>query len=722
MKNVSTEFKKIIQRGGPFYAYAKLNLVDGTELELTSQNDFYINGNKYAQTGGNTFPLGVAYCKTIDIGLDNHDDRFSIYDFYHSTITLYTECDLDDGTTERIIEGIFTVIDSVTPGDIIELIGYDNMYKSDIKFVSNLQYPARLRDVLSEVCTKCDLIADMSKLNHPLTSLSAPPENVTGRQMIGYIAQIEGGNAFINENGKLIFKRYTTIQDNFSRINAGKFEDTLINSISGGEITENTIKTIITGNEFENNLLLFNSNVDPTIATDDITVTGVSYTVKNNSNSSITEIYGEDGYILKIENPLIETYYVSILKQIGNAVIGLKFRPFSGNFQPDPTIEIMDNVTIIDRKGNVYNSFVTSNTFTYLSSSTVSNEGESPDKNKSNYANNSTKLYHKVQEDIRRDRTEWEKAVELLNHTIENASGLYETQKLQSDGSVIYYLHDKKTLEGSATVIKITAQAIAISTDGGETYPTGITVDGEAIIAILQSVSIKADWINTGTLKIGGKTSENGGTIQIFNETGELTGTIDRDGIIMENNGEIISRYDNTKYTRLSAGNIYMSQTNTRSNSANLMSAFVASDDYLNIYTPRGFKFYRGTYPTNTAIVLHYDGNTNTTIITNMTGSAKDIKVSGNNTFSGTNTITETGKVEFYPNSQINIDNNVDINLYSNIDMHNYALSNIKLANIDSVNGTAPVSGSLNVVTGINADGSYTYTTLQIEDGLIVSM
>ena len=63
-------------------------------------------------------------------------------------------------------------------------------------------------------------------------------------------------------------------------------------------------------------------------------------------------------------------------------------------------------------------------------------------------------------------------------------------------------MHDKPTLEESQVVIKITAQAIGISTDGGETYPTGITVDGEAIIKILQTVGVNADWINTGAIQV----------------------------------------------------------------------------------------------------------------------------------------------------------------------------------------------------------------------------
>ena len=85
---------------------------------------------------------------------------------------------------------------------------------------------------------------------------------------------------------------------------------------------------------------------------------------------------------------------------------------------------------------------------------------------------------------------------------MQNSSGLYETDEAQPDGSRVYYFHNKPTLKESDTVIKITSQALGISTDGGVSYPVGITVDGEAIVSILQTVGINADWINTGAIQV----------------------------------------------------------------------------------------------------------------------------------------------------------------------------------------------------------------------------
>ena len=60
-KNVSNEFKNIIKSGGPFYPYIKMTLSDGTELNLTADNDFLVDGDTgYSEGSESGFPLGAA--------------------------------------------------------------------------------------------------------------------------------------------------------------------------------------------------------------------------------------------------------------------------------------------------------------------------------------------------------------------------------------------------------------------------------------------------------------------------------------------------------------------------------------------------------------------------------------------------------------------------------------------------------------------------------------
>ena len=148
-KNVSNNFKNIIKAGGPFYSYVIMTLSNGTEITLTSENDFTVSGTGYSEGGESGFPLGSAVSKSVTLRLDNTTMTGALQDvnsdnildtqndeiitqenslgndYYYSRFTLYTEADLPDGTTERIQEGVFTVIDSVAPGDVLEITGYD---------------------------------------------------------------------------------------------------------------------------------------------------------------------------------------------------------------------------------------------------------------------------------------------------------------------------------------------------------------------------------------------------------------------------------------------------------------------------------------------------------------------------------------------------------------------------------------------------------------------
>ena len=87
MKNVSTAYRNKIEDGAALYAYAKITLADGTELELTSEDDFTIDGNGYSESAGvSSFPLGVAVAKTISLNIDKANERLSQYDFWYARI------------------------------------------------------------------------------------------------------------------------------------------------------------------------------------------------------------------------------------------------------------------------------------------------------------------------------------------------------------------------------------------------------------------------------------------------------------------------------------------------------------------------------------------------------------------------------------------------------------------------------------------------------------
>ena len=520
MKNVSNEFKNIIKSGGPFYAYASITLKNGEKLYLDSDNDFFISGNGYAEDGGDGFPLGSALSKSVTLVIDNIDERFSKYDFYYAQISLFTEADIESRSydawrdvkgeeildvngnmimltksrIERLNEGTFTVLEPTAVGDTIELVGYDSMYKADADFTSKLSYPTTAGQLLREACSTCNIMLGSPKFNNDDFVIEQAPEKVTCREVIGYIAMLSIGNAVI-QNGTLVIKSY-----DFSAISKITNRDDLVEDAGYS--------------------ILMDYQSDPDISTDPVVITGIATTKKVENESTIL-IRGTDDYALEITNPLIEGHEDDAINLIGDVLIGVKLRGFSGEFFPDPTIEFMDLACVVDRKDKVYPTFITSHEFSYLGSSSFSCGIKDPERQKSTYYSEAKKVYEKANKEIKQNKTDFEAAVENLNKTLENASGMYSTESPQPDGSMITYIHDKPTVEESKNVIKVTSEAIGISNDGGKTYPYGLFLTGDLITRILYAIGINADYINSGSLTV--KDKDGNITFYADTETGRVT-------------------------------------------------------------------------------------------------------------------------------------------------------------------------------------------------------
>lgn len=498
MKNVSNNFKKVIKNGGPFYSYAKVLFSDGSEITLNSEDDFAISDNGYSESGGDDLPLGSALSKTITLSLFNEDGRFSDYDFFYSQITLYTEADLEDGTQERINEGVFYVTSPVATGEVIEITAYDAMYKANKEFTSQLSYPATTRNLLLEVCAFVGITAADAHFKNEDFQIQSMPEKTTARKIIGYIAQIAVGNAII-KNGSLSIKSYD-------------FEPLK-------DVTDGTLYTELSTQNAKYHVLSEYSDY-PTVGMNPVTITGIR-TTKRVNNEDVEYLNGTDDYALTITNPLITGAEEKALELIGGVLNGVTLTSFSGTFFPYPTAEIMDCAVIVDQNDKAYKTVITTHDFSYPGESELSCGIKDPETNSSTYYSESAEMYHKAQAEANKNRKEMESAIENLQTTLANAKGMYTSKVKQSDGSYITYLHDKPTMSESENVIKITSDAVGVSTDGGQTYPYGFFLTGDLVAKVLYAIGINADYINTGALTIRDKD----GNITFYADT--ETGRVD---------------------------------------------------------------------------------------------------------------------------------------------------------------------------------------------------
>ncbi len=489
MINVSSEFKQTMQTRTDFKEYAEITLVDGTVIKL-DDSQFTVTNNSVTDGAAlSSVPIGVAAQKIAQLEVLNDQEQWEGYDFFGAKIRLYMLFALSN-STEKVELGLYTVTTPETYGETVIITAYDDMYKADKNYSTTISFPNTLKNMLIDICQTCSIpLLSTTFLHDDFTIPTKPDGQYTYRQIISYIAMLAGGNARINNAGYLEIITYS-------------------------EITSNSYYGNLTGIESGAPEHVLSSWQSLTMDKNDITVTGVALKI-DTQNGQEKRLTGTDGYVLTVYNPLIdasnETTLATAMSNISEHLVGLKFRKFEGISVSNPLIEFMDFVAVKDRRGRLYQSFVTDITFTFLGSSTIKNSAESAVRTETVYAGNvNTEI--RMRKLVDAERSARELAVSNLSNALANSSGLYETAEVQPDGSTIYYLHDKPTLAESKSVIKLTAEAIGLSTDGGKTYPYGFTVTGEMVTRLLAAEGINADWIKTGALTISDESGN-----EIFN-------------------------------------------------------------------------------------------------------------------------------------------------------------------------------------------------------------
>lgn len=495
MINASNTFKEKLQDGEQVIEIVDITFSDGTTKTL--ENEIMIGNNDFSDCAeSSSFPVGATVCKTMKLELDNTEDQWKDYNFYQAKVHAYLKLQtsvaepasesiwmddfyepiLDtDGNSivlsraasedryETIDKGVYTITTPEQYGEILSFTALDDMYKTNAKYYSALTLPQTVIALVRDTCESLNIPMGFSSMAHGNVVVTALPDNMTFRQLIGWAAMLETANARIDNRGYLQFIKW-----NFGAVENGslvpiKLED-YVNS--------------------------------PTLSSDDIVITGIR--VKNKESESL---FGTTGYVLKLENNLLSDSDLGIVAAwIGGNLVGARFRNLQGDLIYNPLLEFGDMAYSFDRNGNKYLTPITNVSSPLNGITTVKTQADDPIRNSSTYMSEATKALVEARQLVKDERTEREKAVERLANTLKESGGLYMTEDPQDDGSVIYYMHNKPTLEESDIVWKLTAEAIGISTDGGKTYPYGFTVTGEMITRLLYAEGINASYINAGAL------------------------------------------------------------------------------------------------------------------------------------------------------------------------------------------------------------------------------
>lgn len=541
MINVSDAFKQKLQDGERVWQEVEITFPDGTVK--TVKNEIMGENCTFSDCAeSSSFPIGCVVCKSMTLELDNTSDQWKNYNFYMAKVHAYlkmqtsvassaTTDELLDENYEPILDqsggailatkaatedrvetidkGIYTITTPEQYGEILSFTALDDMYKTNATYISHLVLPQSIETLVRDACETLGIPSEVS-MAHGNLIVSEIPENMTFRQLFGWAAMLETANARLDSRGYLRFIRwdFSNVQEDYNAV----VDDDGNVTFKGGASIDSESFISPTGNwtiDSDGFLTLIESVADtseklkdfftsPTVSSDDIVITGIK--LKNRENEAM---YGSTGYVLELENDLVaDSDLDTVAAQIGDSIIGAKFRNMSGELAYNPLIEFGDMAYTYDRKWNRYITPLTDVSCSVNGKTTVKTQADDPIRGQSKFQSESTKAIVEARRLVKKEQSAREKAVKKLEETLKNSSGLYETSVAQEDGSTITYLHDKPTLAESKNVIKFTAEAIGVSNDGGKTYPYGFFLTGDLIAKILYAHGINADYIDTGALTV----------------------------------------------------------------------------------------------------------------------------------------------------------------------------------------------------------------------------
>lgn len=298
MKILDTAMTEIVKGNSARY-YSKY-VVEGKEHTETLNNFKFqnmINPNNEI-TIGNTCSSSVTFSIYMPaISLENKE------------ITIFEGVKV--GKEIKYIKlGKFTVTKQTSDGEYTSYEAYDRMYKADMPYFSDMAFPSTDKTILNEICGKLGIsLATNIATAH---TISDKPQGYTYREIIGYMAMLQGCNAVINSDGNLELRWY-------------KDSD-----------------YVLDGHKYYQQGVTFTTSKDFIIQ---------KLTCNNTKSGSTeqSEITSGDGATgLSFANPFMTQ---AILDEVYKKIGGFTFRPLTVKFVGDYRLEVGDIITV--NKGGV---------------------------------------------------------------------------------------------------------------------------------------------------------------------------------------------------------------------------------------------------------------------------------------------------------------------------------------------------------------------------------
>lgn len=533
MLNVSAKWQRAVMLDNDINVncFADIVTASGEKIPI-SDSELWANGfevNDSTSSNG-TFTIGALVAGKLKIKLNNIYEDYSKYDFDKASVTAYVSKSFSDGTTEKLKIGEYRVSETSYDGSLITLTCLDNINNFNREYDSNLSYPTTAYEVVRDACIKCDVPFAMARFDNSdyvINEIPSDNQKLTYGQVIAYILQLSGLWGKCGHDGELLIGWYDMSQFGSQNYNGGTFSTKTTpysdgDSVDGGNFTDYSSGDSADGGTFTEARNYHNvyTQKDLNVATDDVVITGVKVIVtsKEDKTKDVNALAGKEGYVISIsDNPFIsadkaQTVANYIFKKIG----GMRFRPLDATLLSNPLIESGDVALVTDRKQNTYSCFISNRTFTVGSGTKISCDAENASRNSADKFSNETKAVVQARKVAQAQLSVYDKQMQLLTQLMSQSLGLFKTEQVQEDGSIIYIMHNKADLNSSNIQWKMTANGLAVSNDYGKTWKAGVDKDGNAVFNIMSAVGINFDWAYGGTINMG-----NG--VFVVDENGKVT-------------------------------------------------------------------------------------------------------------------------------------------------------------------------------------------------------
>lgn len=362
---------------------------------------------------------------------------------------------------EDVPLGRFNIDDVKRLRNTIELKAIDDMVNLDKPYsLSKLSYPANLYQIYLNICNVADVnIGTFDFPNKDYIVNTKPSGELTLRDVLGYIAELNGAFAKFNRNGGLELKWYTP---------------------TGLELGPS--------NRF---------NFKP--SDDEVRIKGVMATVDDTTYLSGSEDYAID----LTDNPLLQGEYQTVLPNIFNNVKDTTFIPYTSDWQGNPAIQAGDIITQIDKEGKIYNTLVTKSVYKYRGRSQLEAKGL-PEISKGFKGSTDKRLLL-----IKKKTEDMESKIGDKLTTLEQAQlNAMELMTNMLGGNLIidyengiFYVADNPNISQATEIWKWGLGGFGYSKDGGVTWDTTITADGSIVAMLVAANIITANMVRTGLLQ-----------------------------------------------------------------------------------------------------------------------------------------------------------------------------------------------------------------------------